>query len=256
MASTRFPCITPARQTCLVASTMVAALPSCTPQSDVLRQSLLVSTRLTTYHRRLNMLKKEASLIVGGWSKPSKMPCKSYSIPAEACKTGSKLRQQPGTVCSDCYACKGMYRFPVVQKALYRRLASLVDPSWVEAMVTIIGDDKHFRWHDSGDVQSVEHLRLIVAVSIMTPNCKHWLPTKEASLVGQYRKTFGVPENLVIRISAPMIDGKIPSGLSSRSVTKPTEGQHTCPAPTQNGSCGSCRACWDTNVDNVDYLMH
>ena len=88
------------------------------------------------------MKKSEAKLIVGGWSKPSKMPCKSYSIPAEACKTGSKLREQAGTVCSDCYACKGMYRFPVVQAALQRRLDSLVDPDWTDAMVAIIGDDE------------------------------------------------------------------------------------------------------------------
>jgi len=202
------------------------------------------------------MKKSEAKLIVGGWSKPSKMPCKSYSIPAEACKTGSKLREQAGTVCSDCYACKGMYRFPVVQAALQRRLDSLVDPDWTDAMVAIIGDDEYFRWHDSGDLQGQWHLQQICDVARATPGTMHWLPTKEAAEVHRYAKHHDIPENLVIRISAPMVDGKIPKGLSSRSVTAPTQGVWTCPAPQQNGQCGSCRACWDTNVDNVDYLMH
>ena len=206
------------------------------------------------------MLKKEASLIVGGWSKPSKMPCKSYSIPAEACKTGSKLRQQPGTVCSDCYACKGMYRFPVVQNALWKRLASLTDPNWVDAMVAIIGDDEYFRWHDSGDLQNEEHLLDIFEVAEATPGCTHWLPTKEASLVRRVAKKFRVPENLVIRISSPMVDGKVSKAdgniLSCRSVSVADPAHWTCPAPSNQGQCGTCRACWDTNVDNVDYLMH
>ena len=30
--------------------------------------------------------------IVGGLSSPSKMPCHGYSIPAQKCMTGSKLR--------------------------------------------------------------------------------------------------------------------------------------------------------------------
>jgi len=209
------------------------------------------------------MKKCEAKLVIGGWSKPSKMPCKSYSLPAEACKTGSKLRQTPGTVCSDCYACKGMYRFPVVQAALWKRLASLTDPNWVDAMVAIIGDDEYFRWHDSGDLQSWDHMNTIALVAGATPNCRHWLPTKEASLVKRWAKVNRIPENLVIRISAPLVDGyangkQKPNLLSCRSVTAEAKapGNWTCPAPQQKGQCGSCRACWDLNVDNVDYLMH
>ena len=207
------------------------------------------------------MLKKEASLIVGGWSKPSKMPCKSYSLPAEACKTGSTLRQIIGTVCSECYACKGMYRFPVVQRALWKRLASLVDPKWAEAMITIIGDDEYFRWHDSGDLQGQNHLLKIYEICYATPNTKHWLPTKEASLVKHTIKAYGIPENLVIRISATMVDGRIGKAdgnlVSSRAVTH-DDGTSAwlCPAPKNDNKCGTCRACWNPDVVNVDYLLH
>jgi len=30
----------------------------------------------------------------------------------------------------------------------------------------------------------------------------------------------------------------------------------TCPAPTQNGECGSCRACWNPKVKQVSYKEH
>lgn len=210
------------------------------------------------------MNKLQAIEICHTLSKPSKMPCKSYSIPASACKTGSKLRQKAGTVCSDCYACKGMYAFSTTQAALEKRLASLTHPDWVAGMVTLIGDSQYFRWHDSGDIQSVAHLSNIYKVAKLTPDCRHWLPTKEASLVKKHVKTFGVPENLVIRISAPMIDNRRLSDhghenvVSSRSVTAAADltGTHLCKAPLNNGKCGSCRRCWSPKVKDVAYLMH
>ena len=80
---------------------------------------------------------RDALTIVGGLSKPSKMPAHGYSIPARACATGSKLREQSGTVCGGCYALKGRYVFPNVAAALERRLESLHDPRWIEAMSTM-----------------------------------------------------------------------------------------------------------------------
>lgn len=203
------------------------------------------------------MLKKTAKAITGGLSSPSKMPCKGYSLPASACITGSKLRKQAGTVCSKCYAHKGMYGFPKVQTALERRLESLDHPDWVEAMVTLIGDSEYFRWHDSGDIQSPRHLHRIVQVIEATASCNHWMPTKEAGMVRDYVKQYGaLPENLTIRVSAPKIDGrpgKTPKGvLTSTSVTS----GHTCPAPEQDNECRDCRKCWDTSIPNVAYLMH
>ena len=62
---------------------------------------------------------------------------------------------------------------------------------------------KVFRWHDSGDVQDEAHLIKIFAVCNLTPNTRHWLPTREAWI-----KKFlpQCPQNLVIRFSAPMVD--------------------------------------------------
>ena len=55
------------------------------------------------------MKSSEAWKLVGGLSKPGKMPGWSIGIPAKECKTGSKLRAVKGSVCEDCYALKGCY---------------------------------------------------------------------------------------------------------------------------------------------------
>ena len=53
-------------------------------------------------------------------STPGKMPWYSYNIPAEHCKRGAELSVVEGSVCSDCYAKKRRYNFPVVKKAVDR----------------------------------------------------------------------------------------------------------------------------------------
>ena len=126
---------------------------------------------------------KTALKIIGGsLSKPSKMPGWSIGLPAKECKTGGKLQQVKGSVCFDCYAMKGCYVFKVVQDAQYRRLAAIRSPAWVDAMAHLINSKKPdvFRWHDSGDVQDLEHLQKIYSVFRLTPSKRHCLPTREA----------------------------------------------------------------------------
>ena len=70
---------------------------------------------------------KEAIKITEGFTRTSKMPGLSYSLPAWECKTGSKLRKVKGSVCEGCYALKGCYVFKVVQEAQYKRS---MGPGW------------------------------------------------------------------------------------------------------------------------------
>ena len=199
------------------------------------------------------MKTSEALKIVGGLSKPSKMPGWAYGLPAKECKTGSKLRKVKDSVCYNCYALKGCYVFKVVQDAQYRRLAATKTPLWVGAMVHLINSKKakEFRWHDSGDVQDEEHLIKIFAVCKLTPTVKHWMPTREA-----WVKHFlpECPENLVIRFSMPMVDQAAAGGWDNTS-TVVTSGR-TCPAPEQDNACGDCRACWNPEVKNIAYGKH
>ena len=196
---------------------------------------------------------KEAWALVGGLSKPSKMPGWSIGIPAKECKTGSKLRLIPNSVCSECYALKNCYMFKVVQAAQYKRLEAISHPDWVLAMATLINSKKPdvFRWHDSGDVQDVQHLEKIFEVCRLTPSKRHWMPTREAWIKDHMKDA---PANLVVRFSSPMIDqGPVKSWANTSTVSTKSR---TCPAPDNNNECGSCRACWDPNVKNIEYGKH
>jgi len=225
------------------------------------------------------MKTSEALKLVGGLSKPSKMPGWAYGIPAKECKTGSKLVKVAGSTCEGCYALKGCYVFKVVQDAQYRRLASIKSPLWVGAMSLLINSKKSkvFRWHDSGDVQDEAHLMKIFAVCKLTPGTRHWLPTREA-----WVKHFlpECPDNLVIRFSAPMVDQDAPSSWPTTSTVTSSHNSENCPAfrtdktgtvhtleafdtmTKENkkdldlGHCGSCRNCWSPEVKNVAYGQH
>lgn len=201
------------------------------------------------------MTKDEAIKICGTLSHPSKMPCPAYSIPATLCVTGSKLREKKGTVCSKCYAMKGRYLFDNVVQAMNQRASGLKSPKWAQGMVTLIGATRSpwFRWHDSGDLQGLQHLLDIVSVADRLPEKRFWLPTREVGLVSQYLAVFGsFPSNLTVRVSSPLVNGDpIPGyALTSTVVTE----NPTCPASLNGNRCGECRMCWDPNVKNVSYL--
>ena len=201
------------------------------------------------------MLKKEAREITGGLSAPNKMPGPSINLPAWNCITGVKLQAVKNSVCAGCYAMKGRYRFPNVREAMDRRLQALTDPRWVDAMVTLIKDQPWFRWHDSGDIQSVEHLKNIFLVCKRTPGTRHWMPTREAQFLKDIDPDT-VPPNLIIRMSSHMIgQGPVKQWSWTSTVSTAPEAR-TCPAPDQGNECRDCRACWDRNIKNICYGKH
>ena len=207
------------------------------------------------------MKTEEAFKIIGGsLSKPSKMPGWSIGLPAKECKTGGKLQKVPGSVCYDCYALKGCYVFKVVQDAQYRRLAAIKSPDWVQAMAHLINSKKPdvFRWHDSGDIQGVWHLEKIAEVARRLPHIKFWLPTREYRIVREWMEFGTKPDNLTIRLSAYMMNGKPP--VVAKTLGLPTSGvsndSFSCPAPSQGNECKDCRACWDNDVENINYKKH
>ena len=207
--------------------------------------------------------KKQAEEIVGTLSKPSKMPGYAYSTPAKRCLIGQKMRNVVGSICAFCYAFKGRYVFPNVQKAMEKRFASLTNDLWVDAMTYLIGKVKnpHFRWHDSGDLQGVWHIEKIVKIAKNLPNISFWLPTREYAFVSTYIEQGGeVPSNLTIRLSALMMDGPAPVGIAQRlglCVSGASKlGNFNCPSSKQGNKCGDCRKCWDKNEFAIDYKKH
>lgn len=208
------------------------------------------------------MKKSQFVEITGGLSRPEKMPGGAYSLPASACRVGSQLRAIPDSTCADCYACKGRYSLGTVQQALQRRLASIGGTHWVAAMVELIAREPvpFFRWHDSGDIQNLRHLVDIVRIAEALPEIKFWLPTRELSIVSSYLAAFGeLPDNLCVRLSAPLVDRPLRSSLplptSTVHDTLPPIG-FPCGAASRGNRCGDCRACWDTAVSNISYPKH
>jgi len=226
----------------------------------------------------------------------TKMPSTTFAISAKACKVGSKLEKIEGSTCSRCYALKLQKLRPSVDQGWTNNLLKaekLISDNptlWAKQMTFQIerGCKKlgvlFHRWFDSGDLQSVEMLRAIVLCAEMTPDIAHWLPTREAKIVKEYRKLYGKePRNLVIRVSATMIGDKPIAGHTNTS-TVHKKGQEVhgkeCLAYRTNkdaivvdldtfqamgkaekkeqdfGHCGNCRACWNPSVENISYPLH
>ena len=219
-----------------------------------------------------NLLKRKdiASSVatVGGVGLPSKMPGTAYGISALRCATGGKLRGIVGSICEDCYAMGANYTYPSVAQAHEKRLASLRNyEAWITAwtdILTFLGANLHHtqryhRWHDSGDLQSTEHLGAICEVARRNPGWRFWLPTKEYGIVRKYKELWEVPSNLCIRLSVFRRDEAPHPSTSSITGCTATAGNvegFQCPAPRQEGFCGSCRKCWDPTHANTNYKVH
>ena len=238
------------------------------------------------------MLIKEALRIVGGLSKPSKMPSYGWSIPAYKCLTGSKLRLVEGSTCYFCYALKGTYQFSCVKNALEKRFDILQNvlkdkkerKKFLEAFKVLMSGKKFIRWHDAGDIQNVNHLNLIVTISRQNPKTLFWLPSREYKIVSDYIKKNDIPSNLIIRLSAHKVDFKGPEKLARKNNltisavhTKRTSykvceskfntnGKRLKSGKLDTGFCSGtdirngkrvdCRACWNKKVFSVSYPIH
>lgn len=226
---------------------------------------------------------EEAIKIVGSeLGEPSKMPGFSIGTPAKYCITGSRLRNVEGSTCHRCYAFRGNYTFTPVQKALERRFQGITHPDWVEAMCTLLknqkmrkhSDYRFFRFHDSGDIQSVQHLENIAEICRRFPKRKFWLPTREYGLVRAWKAQGGArPKNLVIRLSGHMVGGSVPKALAKELNVQMSsvhlkgapipKGFTECKAYTRGNSCGEvgdggevCRKCWDARYKIITYPKH
>lgn len=214
---------------------------------------------------------KEAEEKIGGLSKTSKMPGYSYSIDARACITGSKLRKDPNSPCSKCYALKGRYLFSNVRNALTRRLDATKEKGWCNAMIiTLMGrikkDTPYFRWFDSGDLQGKRMLSDIEKIALRMPWVNFWLPSQEYDIV----KGTKPPKNLVVRLSErtfgfkKTIDWPNTSSVAqnvdkeewAELVKLNTPRRWHCPSSLQGNECLSCRACWKRNISHVVYPQH
>lgn len=223
------------------------------------------------------LTKSQANSIIGGLTRTTKMPCYSYSIPAQYCRKGSRYRLDPCSVCHVCYAFeRGNYTWPTVKNAQQRRYGillniltsevnSLQEEMFIDAFKVLLKKERWFRWHDSGDVINGRHLDLIFKICEETPYVSHRLPTKEDdTLVNILSLGRSVPKNVNIQTSSPFLNEKMERIRTFQIATAYSgcndayeSGDFTCPATIPHGdsTCGDCRKCWDNLVD-IAYIQH
>ena len=220
---------------------------------------------------------QEAYKMTGGVSDTSKMPCYSWGIPTSTCRRAKQLMvDEPNSICGSCYAMKGAYNWANVDNAYrcrYNSWKSLPQQEWVNYMVTILDSQKvsksgYFRWFDSGDIQSLSMIYQLIQIAERTPNMKHWVATREYKYIDRTMTEY-IPDNMVFRLShtnvdeldevvSKTVDDKNinESAVVSTKDLKLTPKQFTCPSIYQHGECLDCRACWNSKVKQVAYVLH
>lgn len=202
-------------------------------------------------------------------SKPSKMPCLSWSLEARETCPGSidPKTKQVVDVCSGCYATEGFYRMPTVKDVRAENRKDWQRKEWVAEMIAEISnqtpDDKgkrYFRWFDSGDVYHPDLAKKIFEVMKWTPNVKHWLPTKSYKVpkIKKYLENMKQLPNVSVRYSSDSINGEYDAIHGSTVIPDadfPTKAR-VCGAYDNDGKCGDCRSCWNKKVKVIAYPAH
>ena len=197
-------------------------------------------------------------------SKTSKLDgIKSWSLQA--------LDTCPGSVngdgslvdsCAGCYATTGNYRFPNVKAPRLHNRQDWQRLSWVDDMVKALGNDRFFRWFDSGDMYALGLAEKILQVMKLTPWVSHWLPTRMHKFP-KFRRVLQDMQrldNVSVRFSSDSVTGEYIKGTHG-SVIVPTADHATadmklCKAYEYGGTCNGCRACWDKSIDVIAYPAH
>jgi hypothetical protein len=196
-------------------------------------------------------------------SKPSKMPCYSWSLQAlDTCPGSKDAAGNLVAACQGCYATDGNYRFANVKQPRLDNQADWKRDGWVSDMVKALDNSRYFRWFDSGDCYDLRLAKKIRQVMELTPWCRHWLPTrmyKFAKFLPVLESMQALP-NVVVRYSSDSITGETIPGATTSTIVQHFEdaddSMEVCAAYTRDGKCGDCRACWDKSVQVIAYPAH
>ncbi len=248
--------------------------------------------------------------------------------------TGRPVRLQQA-ICNYCYAEGGQYKtgqvqFAQVMRYVWTKQSTMggdatpgdgfrpteAQKAWIDAMIYAIDradymldggkvgkinypaeehPGRYFRWHDSGDIFSAIHLRMMKAVCDALPDITFWAPTRFWAAKGGIEAVSAInsvgARNFIIRPSAyhineppPRIDlpgwargstaffktlkwaGEAEGAYDWDCQTYAVEGKeesakHTCrhavsPVTEQTGRVG-CRACWRYGDElEINYTLH
>lgn len=162
--------------------------------------------------------------------------------------------------CQGCYATTGNYRFANVKAPREFNREDWKRLTWVEDMVQALSNSRYFRWFDSGDMYDIKLAKRIYLVMLLTPEVKHWLPTrmhKFAKFKSIIADMQALP-NVVVRLSSDSVTGEVIEGQNTSTIFSDTvpEGALECQAYQHDGKCNGCRACYDKSVPVIAYKAH
>jgi hypothetical protein len=192
-------------------------------------------------------------------SQTSKMPCKSWSLPALSTCPGSRTSKgELVEVCQGCYATTGFYKMGAAQALRNHNRFDWERPAWIANMIEAIKDDAYFRWFDSGDVFSSRLAEKMLKVMKYTPNTQHWVPTRSHKVmkIKQYLSMMKRMPNASVRYSSDRVNRFNKRLHGSVVSSKPLDNTFECKAYTRGGQCGDCRACWDKTIKTIAYPAH
>lgn len=189
-------------------------------------------------------------------------------------KLGGKIPSLnlPTTICRDdapckkeCYANKGNWLFPNVQKGLQNNLKEFLQDKekFFNDIINYLNNDdityKFFRWFSSGDIVNYDFLMGMVRVAIASPQTKFLCFTKKFNLVNTFLDFNELPKNLKIVFSGwgKGFNVENPHNLPTTWVNFKDKSKNAdIPefAIPCKGSCSTCKACWSLEKGQSVYF--
>lgn len=193
----------------------------------------------------------------------SKMPCRSWDLPARKTCPGSYNKDGSIVdVCKKCYASKGTYCFRCVKQVRENNMLAWQKNDWVDLMVEELKNDRNFRFFTSGDGYKIELWYKIYQIAIRSPECNIWIPTRmhKFPVFRQVIDMLNQLKNVVVRFSSDSLDGEKIDGdqtsvvISNLDQLSPE--MSLCESYANKGKCGKCRKCWAKDIRVIAYKLH
>lgn len=127
--------------------------------------------------------------------------------------------------CHDCYDIKACVRFPenVLKKRVANLLVADLDPvryfSTIEGALRDTIKSKYFRWHQAGDIRSIEYFDGMTGIAFRHEQWFFWTYTECHDIVNEWIRTHGgtrdaIPHNLIVMYSKwPGVEIDNPYGM-------------------------------------------
>ena len=196
-------------------------------------------------------------------SNTSKLGVKSWSLEAlDTCQGSKDSQGNLVPACAGCYATTGFYLFGAAKGVRAFNKEAWKTDTFVSEFIQELDKERYFRWFDSGDMYTLELAEKMYKIMVATPWVKHWVPTRmqKFSKFQDIIAKMNALDNVVVRFSSDSVTGEYTKGLHGSTILPTAEhadsNTFVCKAYENEGKCGTCKACYDKNVNLIGYVAH